>query len=301
MRPFNAYHQEVGVSRHFPVSHLNSPTVFETTDGQLGMVLRLQGVAFDTETDEQLNHYRNLWNQALLSLGAGFCLYSYVMRRKVAVDFSGAFQDDFSRTVDAQYHSQFKADCLYRNQLYLVLLYRGVTFSRINQYAGFLHKITRSTVSQHYQQARAQAMVTLQKAVGQLLATLSTFKPELLGQRDAQLGYAELLQFLAYFLNGLTHAFTGNRMAPGCSVQSHMHAEQASSLYPQKHLAYQLASHRMFFGRAVEFQAEGMPSRFASMISVKDYATETNTIILDKLLQLECEFILTNSFCHRVA
>ena len=46
--------QEVKVSDVFPVTHLNSPSIFESHSGLIGSVIRVQGIAFDIE--EHLHH-----------------------------------------------------------------------------------------------------------------------------------------------------------------------------------------------------------------------------------------------------
>ena len=45
----NAVKKEVGVSKHVPITHLNSPTIAETKDGMVFSVLKIEGVPFQTE------------------------------------------------------------------------------------------------------------------------------------------------------------------------------------------------------------------------------------------------------------
>ena len=54
-RSIQSFQKERSISFHFPVTHLNSPTVFETQNAMVGSVLRLVGVPFETENNEVLN------------------------------------------------------------------------------------------------------------------------------------------------------------------------------------------------------------------------------------------------------
>ncbi len=296
MDSFKQYQKDTGISKHLPITHLNSPSVFETIDGQMGMVLRLQGISFDTETAEQLNYMRNLWHQALVALGPAFCLYNYIIRRQVQMDFEGQFSDSFSQQVNDRYHRQFKDRGLYQNQLYVVLLYRGVSLSSMNKVLGVLDKLRHRAVSQQYQQHRQHVLQVLDKAAQQFIASLSAFRPYVLGSRDRELGYAELLQFFATFVNGLSCDMPIRQPYPVIMSVPGMHIGKSGNHYPRANLAYPLSRCRLFFGQAIEFQQPLASSRFALILSIKDYASETTPIVLDKLLQLDGEFILTNSF-----
>ena len=46
---------ERGASIHIPITHLNSPTVFECGNGQVGSTIICQGVPFDTANNDALN------------------------------------------------------------------------------------------------------------------------------------------------------------------------------------------------------------------------------------------------------
>lgn len=74
MRLFNptcSIAREVGVSKHIPITHLNSPTCFESHHGMLGMVLQCEGVPFDTVSNAVLNQYKQTWHRVLTALDEG--------------------------------------------------------------------------------------------------------------------------------------------------------------------------------------------------------------------------------------
>ncbi|MDP3704610.1 MAG: hypothetical protein Q8R24_01710 [Legionellaceae bacterium] len=71
-KSMNIIKQETKISNVFPITHLNTPSIFESHAGLLGSVLRIKGVAFDIEEPETLNHQGFLLHQALLSLDERF-------------------------------------------------------------------------------------------------------------------------------------------------------------------------------------------------------------------------------------
>ena len=48
--------QEARVSDNFSITHLNSPSIFESQSGLVGSVLRVEGISFEVIEPEVLNH-----------------------------------------------------------------------------------------------------------------------------------------------------------------------------------------------------------------------------------------------------
>lgn len=68
-------------------------------------------------------------------------------------------------------------------------------------------------------------------------------------------------------------------------------------LYPDGHLGQYLCNKQVFFGTSIQFQgAASSDKRFGAMLSLKQYNQETGSVILDPLLGLDSEFILTHTF-----
>ena len=290
---------EIGASKHIPITHLNAPTVFETQSGQVGCVIELAGIAFDTATNEDLNYFRGIWHHALATLGESFCLYSHIIRQKMDVSLTGSFPDAFTHSVDTQYHQQFQKTQLYRNRLYLTILYKGVDSGKVGKSLSFLQKISNKAIKDSRNQYRMLSVSRLQKACEQFMASMVSFKPRLLGSEDDKLGYSDLLCFFAKFTNGLgADDFTPFSMptyVPSQNEQGVAPNSKVLKLYPNGNIASVLPSKRLFFADYIEFKQESASS-YAAMLSTKSYGTESAAIMLDKLLQLDCEFIATNTF-----
>jgi type IV secretion system protein VirB4 len=81
--------QEAKISDVFPITHLNTPSIFESHHGLLGAVIRIQGVAFNIEEPESLNHQSFLLHQALIGLDERFIIYVTTHRKKAICDLTG--------------------------------------------------------------------------------------------------------------------------------------------------------------------------------------------------------------------
>ncbi|MCK1850950.1 hypothetical protein MXD98_16585, partial [Legionella pneumophila] len=62
------------VSDLFPVTHLNSPSIFESQSGLVGSVIKVDGAAFEIEEADTLNHQRFLMH--------GFTVKYYTVKIK---------------------------------------------------------------------------------------------------------------------------------------------------------------------------------------------------------------------------
>jgi len=290
-------HQEIGVSKHVPITHFNTPTILESHNGALFSVIKCMGVPFDTEKTDTINHDQHTWHRALSALDARFGVIGTLHRKKESTDLGGTFNNDFARKVNRAYMQQFQNSAMYRNDLYLVVIYKGLTTGK----TGWLTQAFKKAQG-HYIKAARRArrdadIAQLNQAVSQLLTSLSAFKPQLLGAADQNLGHSALLSYLSLFLNG-GQALRLQSMASHAPIDSSFKkTKKAHAYYPQGNIAQYLSAKRIFFGDYIQFQgAQSEDRRFGALVTVKRYGPESASIMLDPLLQLDCEFISTNSF-----
>ena len=258
--------------------------------------LVIEGIPFDTATHEELNHARHVLHQAISVLGEMFCLYGTTVRRKLDIELNGEFHEPFTKQVNDRYHDQFSNTHLYRNSWYLTILYKGIDSGKMGKALKWWQRFQQKTVKQARETYREQSMVELNKAVQQLRTSLGRFKPRLLGERDDALGYSELLRFHGLAINGLTPMRYQWPQYAIPTMKGYQGANAALSRYPQGNLANYLPTQRLFFGSHIEFRQSLGQSRFGAMLSVKEYGPQTGAIMLNSLMQLDCEWMSTNSF-----
>ncbi len=289
--------QDLNISKYFPITHLNSASIFEASNGCIGSVIGLEGVPFDTEMMSFIKKNHQLWQQAIKNLDDTIALHVTLHRHKIKNDLEGEFVDDFCRKVDKQYHAQFQGRSMYQNVIYLTVIYKGITAGKTGKLFSVWKKLSEKTVKSARAIRRQQQIKALEKAVTLLISQLSVFKPHLLGSRDQQLGYSELTTFLALIVNG-GEKIQFRSPTTTAPIFNDMNAvSKCMHLYPQGFLAQYLSRKRLFFGTSIQFQgATTEDCQFAAMLSIKQYSEETHVLVLDPLLDLDCEFISTHTF-----
>lgn len=294
---FATLKKERAASSMFPITHLNSPSVFETKNGHMGTVIRFEGVAFVTELNARLNQYVRTWHNAVLGLDESLMVYVTVVRKKQAIHLKGNFTSAFAKRVDEKYHQRFQGKNIYHNHWYVTLLLKGNTSGKTNRLLNWTKKVAGSQLREVNALQREQKIKRLAQISDQLLAGLSCFKPCLLGSRDEMLGYSELTAFLSLIPNAGESMPCREAANTGVISKGMTEVLGDESLYPQGNLGQYLCNHRLLFGTHIQFEGNcETDRRFAAMLSVKKYPTDTGSLILDPLLEVDAEFIATHSF-----
>lgn len=292
-----AFHQEAKISSVFPITHLNAPHIFESQSGLMGAVLKVQGISFEIEEASTLNQQIFSLHQALIGLDSRFMLYVTTHRHRASSALRGDFKPGFAKDLDRRYHLRFKNTHLYQNDLYLSLVLKGDDSSKTGQWLERLKRLSNKRNLELARLTREKNLRLLNRALDQLRANLASFGARILGERDEELGFSELLHFLGLSINA------GQSLA---YPQAHQASALANSLpnsfkmeakYPEGHLGQYLSRYQLLFGECIQFQGNTKSDCiFGSMLSLKKYPTHTTSILLDSLLSLDSEFISTHSF-----
>lgn len=289
--------KESGISKHIPVTHLNSPTVAETFDGMLFSVIHVEGVPFQTERNANINHWNSLWHRLIASLDENICLSVTVHRQKVNHHLEGDFLDATLQTLNDAYMQRFQSRALYSNAIYITVLYRGLNSGKMGKGVQLWNRLSESVAKEARQYRRRQQMRELEKVVDRMMSVLSVFKPVLLGTHDEEKNYSELLEFLSKLVNcgeGQMLPSTGVSLPVASSIDDTI---KVAEKYPQGHLAQYLPLKRIFFGESIQFQGLTQDdNRFAGILSIKSYPEESASVALNTLMHLDGEWISTHTF-----
>lgn len=295
--PIKLQRDEAGASKHLAITHFNSPSIFETSNGILCSVLKLEGVTFDVEQDYVLNNYKRAWHRALMLLDSRFGIYVTIHRRSQDVSLHGEFDSPFLREIDSKYHEQYKTQTAYINDIYITLVLKGITSGKVGKGIKLFDKLSNAVVKAEMDARRAARMKVLTDAIEQLKQNLSDFKPRILGKRDEVVGYSEIMDFLSKLINGGEgFHFKPNSYYPAVA-NSVKDAKKTTLLYPRGNVSHYLARKRLFFGEYIQFQGASKDDKtFGAILSIKNYGNQSASIMLDSLLHVNCHLISTNSF-----
>lgn len=288
---------EARISEMFPITHLNSPAIFETQSGLLGSVIALTGVPFVSNEACVLNAFTQTLHRAIASLDARFICYVTIHREKDPAHLTGDFSSAFGKRINDNYHARFKNRALFKNSLYLTVILKGDTSNRTAKSLNWLKRLLDIGSSENKALQRLEAINTLTNTTDLLLAALKDFHPTRLGDHDDESNTSALLHFLALIPNAGAHRHFQKPASMPVIGKSIPDTYLMQARYPEGHLGQYLCAKHVLFGEYIQFQGAAIDDRqYGVMLSIKQYPKETRSTSLDALLSLECAFIATHSF-----
>jgi type IV secretion system protein VirB4 len=255
------------------VGHADDRTLV-LKDGMLMQTVLLDGFPFETAETDELNYRTAVRDTMLKSVNnSRIAIYHHVVRRRAAAALQSTFKDSFSKWLDQRWGRRIGSKKLFVNDLFLTIVYKpssgkvGV-FDRLSDGARRVSRASRAY-------AREREIRTLDSVREGLIASLRAYGPRTLTRYDGEGGVcSEPLEFLSLILNGDLHP----------------------TLDPEGVAAQYLPYKRVSFGlEAIEHRGAGAPS-FVAMLAMKEYPSSTTPGMLDGLLRLPAEMVITESF-----
>uniref|UniRef100_UPI00372D3D0C VirB4 family type IV secretion/conjugal transfer ATPase n=1 Tax=Xanthobacter wiegelii TaxID=3119913 RepID=UPI00372D3D0C len=254
------------------VRHVDETTI--ALDSRALMVMiALDGISFETADPLELNGlhrdlntlYRNLADERL-------ALWTHILRRRDNDYPEGAFANPFSAALNAKYRARMVEEDLFRNDLYLTLLWYPTRdpAEKISELLGRLRRARRGSV-----ELDEEALKQLRDKVTDVTAGLKRFQPRVLSlyEHDGLL-FSEPSEVL--------HQIIGGRRERVPLTEGRV----SSAIY----------SDRVIIGReTVEIRHEA-ETRYAGIFSFKEYPARTRPGMLAGVLTTPFELILTQSF-----
>ncbi len=237
------------------------------------VIIALEGVSFETADTLDLNGlhrnlntlYRNIADERL-------ALWTHVVRRRDNGYPEGQFANPFSERLNARYRKRMIGEDLFRNDLYLSLVWHPGR-DPLEKAANFLSRLR--TARRAGTEVDEDALKHLRDKVCDVTAGLNRFEPRVLSlyEQDGVL-FSEPSEVL--------HQIVGGRRERVPLTEGTI----SSAVY----------SDRLIFGReTIEIRHEA-ESRYAGMFGFKEYPATTRSGMLDGILTAPFELILTQSF-----
>lgn len=267
--------REAPAGRHLPYArHVDDHTI-ETRDGLLMQFIHLRGLLFETADTEEINYRKRLRDAMLQSIGSSrFALYHHIVRRRIEPELGADHRDSFSRDVDIAWQARLATKRLYVNDLFLTLIRRPLQgkIGGLDRLRGWFGRASGTGEANTAHELRA-----LESARDALIAALGSYGPRLLGVYETKQGpCSEPLEFLSSLYNG----------------------EMRPVLLPMQDAGAYLPYRRVSFGQeTVELGPAGpSPRSFLGLVSIKDYPGQTAPGMLDELMRLPFELVVSQSF-----
>ncbi len=255
------------------VCHYDKNTIL-TKNGELIQIIRISGFN-STSAISELISLRDAVRDAIADnvKENKFALWFNTIRRRKNITPKGEFKDFFSKKVNETWVKENSWNEQYVNELYITVITEGLDTSISNWgqfFRSFSYMATRSLHKNFLEQAHQK----LSKVVSGILNDTEEYGARLLGINEWDgIVYSEPMRFFGKIIN--------------------LYEEH----YPvaANDISTELSSHKIAFGDR-ELEVLGYNNKnFAAMFSLKEYF-EVSTDLLDHILQLPFEFIITQSF-----
>ncbi|MFC1659511.1 VirB4 family type IV secretion/conjugal transfer ATPase [Pseudomonadota bacterium] len=267
---------EVSESRFVPYKyHWNHNTIL-TKDNSLVRIIKIRGFSFETADDEDVDIKKMGRNNLLKGMSSGnFSLWFHTLRRKEEAFPGGEFANIFTKRVNDEWKMRHDDSRSYVNEHYISIVRKedkaGLAL------VGYLLKALQHKADKAvWERDMIERYEELEEVTERVLNGFSNYGVELLGITDTHDNiYSDILKFL------------GNLANCGDTRNTAITATDLDSYLP---------SNRLFFGPK-SIESRGFTkTRYAGMVSLKEYRPSTNAGMLDGFLQMPFEFIITQSY-----
>ncbi|MBE5075063.1 VirB4 family type IV secretion/conjugal transfer ATPase [Erythrobacteraceae bacterium E2-1 Yellow Sea] len=257
-----------------PYLHMVDDSTMLLRDGSVMASIQVPGLLFETEDSDALNAHAATREVMLRStLDSRFVMYHHVIRRRVEVELESEFADPLAAHIDARWRQRLAGGSLFINDQFITLIRRPARGK-----AGLAERLQRFGNKRRDVEADPKDLRTLKAAVTGLVASLSSYGAQVLGEYQGPNGgtNSEMLELLSALYNG--------EMRP---VRLPAEGTDIGHMLPYRRASFGLD--------AMELRGSGDPD-FAAILGLKDYPEATSPGLIDGLLRLPYEMIVTESY-----
>ena len=268
--------KEAHAGDRLPYARLVDDNVMLLRDGSLMGALQVPGLLFETEDTDALNAHAITREVMLRSnLDARFVMYHHVIRRRVSVELDADFADPLSAHIDKRWQEKLSSGSLFVNDQFVTLVRRPARGKAgLAEKAGKMLKRRGNDI----EDIDPRDLRSLRAAMQALTASLGEYGAQPLGDYVGPSGNTnnEVLELISALYNG--------EMRP---VRRPDAETDIGRMIPYRRASFGLD--------AMELRGSG-GADFASMLSLKDYPDATSPGLLDSMLRLPFEMVVSESF-----
>jgi len=276
--------REFPASNYIPYAcHYNSCTIM-TDKKELMQVIRVGGYSFETADDIDLDIKKGMRNMLFKGLATGgVVLYFHTIRRKTSiisedappVDPNIKIPANFVDYLSQEWQKKYSNSQTFENELYITIIKKADTEGAA-KFQHLYQKFMATTDKTAGDKLLKESYDELEEITSRVLSTLNQYEPELLQVVETPNGaFCKITEFLGKLVN--------------CGAET-------PTLVPTMPLNKYISNHRLFFGKK-SIEARGaVKSRYAGLLSIKEYGPSTFAGTFDGFLQMPFEFVMTQSF-----
>ncbi|MGJ0489467.1 VirB4 family type IV secretion/conjugal transfer ATPase [Methylobacter sp.] len=268
----NVLKNEVEAAEFIPYSSHVTKYAVKLANGDFIQTIKMQGAAHESADVQDINSWHDQLNGFMRNIASpNVAIWSHVIRREYGEYPGGEYQPGFCHDFNEKYRQQMEKEKMLVNELYLTIVYRPQPIKVAKLFDVFDKKSPNDL-----QQRQIDELEALDDVTGAALAALDRYEPELLGCYEHN-GYmfSEALEFLAFLVNGEWRRFP----------------------LPRADINQILATSRPLFGKGGLMALKGpTQTQYAGIVSIQEYPSITCPGILNDLLSMPFEFVLSQSF-----
>ncbi len=273
---------EYSMGNFLPYKELLDDNTVYTEDGQLIRVIKVNGFSFETADDEDLDIKKEIRNMLFKGMTSGdVSIYFHIIRKRQKAypeNYTGIdMPDGFATYLDQKWVSKHENNKAFCNELYITVAKKPSMGGAIGGIESLVKKFTSTTDKSASITMIKESLEQLDEAVSRVINSLKEYTPRVLGVIKTPEGiFSEVAEFFAKIINL---------------------NESARVRVPSSKISHYIPMHRLYFGnKAIELKKQDGSSKFAGIVSIKEYGPRTWAGMLDVFLQAPFEFVITQSF-----
>jgi len=254
--------------------HYDDNTIL-TKSGCLLQVLKIEGLAFETADDDFLCFRKNLRNTLFRSIAKSqYGLYLHTVRRRQSVYPEGKFPKGFSHQMNEAWRKKHSGLQLFVNDFYLTIIQKPKA-AGVAGIKDWWKTLSKKKIGIEQTESLRAAHQELRAVSQRFVTNLKDYGAHQLGMLEKERGlFSELAGFFSLLIN----------------------LESQEVQAPQMGLDRYLPNRRLTFGRDAFEVRSATAGKLGAILSVKEYPDTSQVGMLDKFLEIPCEFIITQSF-----
>ncbi len=271
---------EVQSSKFLPYQfHLDEKTIL-LSDQRIMQVIKVSGYSFETADDEDLDIQKSIRNRLFRGVSSGsYRLYYHIVRTKkdpFAKNFGLTKSKNlFVNTLNDMWRDKYSKRQPFVNDIYITVI-KDKTEHGVESFFKFLKKNTYN--KNKFTKKAKDAIEELSEITSRIVSSLRNYSPNILKIKKNDHGvFSEPIAFLKKIINFGTEIY-GPALLPSIPISDYISCNRIT--FKNKHI--EICRHDN--------------TKYASIVSLKEYGQNTSAGMLDGFLQLPYELLITQTF-----